>query len=395
MNTATREQVHSNKHQNAKLTLSRSTALQVLGKSIKTCDVKNRDSIYAEFVFSPDDKGRGLVVVSHNPNADHVSFLPCDTVSGLSEDAKFGINAQTFLEVLRSLQEEKIELKFSGSGVQISAGSKKTQVTLATTSGEEYSPMQFAKGAHKVDCDGNTLSTAIQQLYPYAAPDPELQPLTGVFVHLSGISLEARCTDQARIASYSVNISDLGDVSSKFVIPKECAKVVSDLLSDVQTVEIEISENHGRFTWEDNTYICSLETTDYPIDAIDKFIFCEDTASATVSKADTLRSIKLANIVSKDSEIVVKLSQESSGGVVTLSSDDEGAGRTTDDLRTQNSEGEGEVHVDCKHLMQAVDSCVEPWINIVYRDMPNGKPTIVVVDGNGAAQFVLFPTRRD
>ena len=388
------EPVVSPTHLNAEFTLSRSTALKILGKSIKTCDSRNRDAIYADFIFQWKEDENGLTVIAHNASADHVSFLPCDEIKNAKAGLTFGINAQTFLEVLRSLQEEVIELKLSQGGIQISAGSKKTQITLATNSGGEYSPMKFSKGSEKIECDGNTLASAMQQLYPYAASDPEVKPLTGVYVHLVGTSLQARCTDEARIASYSVEISDIGDKKTQFVVPRENAKILCDLLSDVQTVEIDLSNNHARLTWDDNTYLCSLETNDYPVEKIDQFINCENIASATVSKADTLRSIKLASIVAKDGEIVVKLTQEDTGGVITLSSDDAASGKTVDDIKTQQSDGTGEVHVDCKHLMQAVDSCVEPWIQITYRELPNGLKTIVIVDGNQSAQFVLFPARR-
>ena len=359
-----------------KFTLNTSVALALFSQALKTCNVKSKGQPDSEFLF--EKTGDKLTVTSLNETSEQQIVMPTNSISG--DDEKFSVAGQGVVEFLRQISEAEVSCQYVAKNnlfYMISLDpSRQTKFAFPCRDPDDFLPIVFRATGVETTIPGNVLATALHSTAFAASSDGSQAPQTAVRVKLNNSVLSAEASDYHRISSFVTSVSEENDAEFSMLLRKDISEVLSVLLSDVAEVTVVLASNHVRFLWNNTIFTCVLESEmKKKFAPIEKFFDGELEASATLSRGEFQRSLKLASLVAKDSSVGIAL--EDGKLIVTTKEQDKGASK--DMVVCQKSEGSASTFSAWKYLVKAVDICTSPWIGIELRSLPNNMGSALII----------------
>jgi DNA polymerase III sliding clamp (beta) subunit (PCNA family) len=371
-----------------KFTLNTSIALASFSQALRTCNVKSKGQPDSEFLFEKNaDK---LTVTSLNETSEQQIVVPTVSISG--DDGKFSVAGQAVVEFLRQISDNEVSCTFNKTNnvfYMVSTDpSRQTKFAFPVGDPEDFLPIAFRATGTEFEIPGSALATALHATAFAASTDSSQAPQTAVRLKVCSGGIVAEASDFHRISSYSASIPEEDSMDdASLLLRKDISETLSVLLSDISTVKVILAANHVRFLWDDTVFTCVLESEmKKKFAPVEKFFDGELEGSATLSKGDFQRALKLASLVAKDSSVGIKL--EGSKIVITTKEQDRGASQ--DAVVCQKSEGESSTFSAWKYLVKAVDICVSPWIELQFRQLPNNMGAALIVVDNEYSHLI-FP----
>lgn len=373
-----------------KFTLTRSTALTVLKQALKTCNTKAKGTADSEFLFEPIDGI--LYVTALNDTTEQNLILPCEGLDWYPEEA-FSVAGAALVEFLTQFPEEEVKCVYIDADSQFVIGSKKTKFAFPTGVASDFVPFNYQAHGKSIEVNATALKNAFKTTAFAASNDHTQTPLTAVHLKISGDRLMAEGCDTLRMSEFGTEIEDLGADSIELLLPRETAETLASLFEDVAVVTIRPGMRHVRFEWGDTTFTSVLENAiGKPYPDLSRWMKSKEIGKVKLSKGDLLRSLKLAGLLAKDSYVVVSIVEQESdgtGGGLQIATNERDRGMSQDTQIVQEQSGEGEVKVAHKYLIKAVESTIEPWIELSFRELRDDAVALVVVDGG--FEHLIFP----
>lgn len=160
----------------------------------------------------------------------------------VEEPGKIVIPSKYFVDMIRKLPAMDIYFEQSGEG-QIKIKYGHSELNLNFLSGDDYPSLMDFTGDHAFTMKGKDLLSGISLASVAISADTSRPIFTGVLMEMEGKKINFVSSDTHRLALVSEVLS--GNVEGKVeaIIPGKSLKEVSNIASDDDEVEIEVSSN--------------------------------------------------------------------------------------------------------------------------------------------------------
>ncbi len=130
--------------------------------------------------------------------------ISADEIEG---EGRFVIEASTFLEIVKSLPSDTVELRLDGSNLVVASG--RSRFNLPTMDPSEFPDIMTVETDRYVELDTSILDEMMDKVMFAAATDEFMRNLNGVYWELMGDTLRLVASDGFRLALVDQEV-DLG-----------------------------------------------------------------------------------------------------------------------------------------------------------------------------------------
>jgi len=163
--------------------------------------------------------------------------------ASIKEEGSAVIPVETLSNITNELPDGRISLSIDGK-LNVSLKSDTGEYDLKGLAPEEFPALPEPEEQTAVTVSSDLLKS-IFHITRFAISRDELKPaLTGVFFQFNHDSLTTVSTDGHRLVLYTINNFDSGGFTGDVVLPKKFLNLSQNLLSQSDTVEIQIAKTH-------------------------------------------------------------------------------------------------------------------------------------------------------
>jgi DNA polymerase III sliding clamp (beta) subunit (PCNA family) len=367
-----------------KFILSKTTAQPILIQALKTCNTKAKGEADSEFLIYYESGN--LYIKSVNDTAEQTIKLPAHGIEAENGDS-FSVSGQSIVEFLKQFPDEDLSCHYvkENGALTINSVIRKTRMAFLTGDPNDFIPINFVPVGKPFLIDSEILAKAFKFTSFATSLDFAKMPYVAVKLSVEKNILQAEATDEARISVYSTDIEDVG-ANSEFLLPKETAESLSSMFEHTDTVEIQPGQHHLRLVWEGTVFTSNLISTTKPFPNLTKYLEVNKLGSATVSRGELIRALKMASLVARDSSIQAALTKDGF-----LIATNERTGASQDVIPSQTQTGHGETYMSCKLFTKAVESTLSAWIDIEFAEISESIVALIIKDEN--YRHLMFPVQ--
>jgi DNA polymerase-3 subunit beta len=332
------------------------------------------------------DAEEGLTVYS----TDLETSIKCTMEVKILEKGKAVVPARILVNILKSLEESKIELELDKSTNQVKINCENALFTLNTLSLEEYPVFPEIRKENYLKINLNKFKNLVSKAQKAASLDESRAILTGVLFEIGEDMLSMAATDSYRLALVKENIG-AGRAPIKVVIP---AKVLDSIVKSEykdSDIEINIEENQISFYLEGNSkkkniIVSRLLSGKFP--EYKQLIPQNMKHNIIIDKEKMLDVVKRISSISQDN-IPVKLTIDK--GKVTVSMIIREIGSSSEDFEVSYGEERIEIAFNPEFLMDGINIMDEK--NIILSIEEPLKPILIKSEKNKNLIYLLMPIR--
>lgn len=357
------------------------TKLQSVSRS---CGLKASLPVLANILLSTEDKK--LKLAATNLEIGVVKRVPAEIV----EEGEITVPARTFLEVVSSLPNVKLDIETSLEQLKIST--KGFSATLNGISATEFPNIPLSS-ENQVLLDAKTLQDSLPQITFAAATDEGRPVLTGILTDIKDGGLELVATDGFRLAHKRTTLEGVKD-SLKVLIPKrtfeEVVRLIAEDLNGEDTkVEVSTSENQNQVIFKVGATQLSSRLIEGQFPSWEKIIPIQFKNKTLVDRVELLKAVKIASVFAKDSANIIKLEVSKTGLKLSSEAKELGGQQTLVDAQTEGEEIV--IAFNARFLSDAVSAVSTKELTIEFSG--NLSPALVKPVGEEGLEYVIMPIR--
>lgn len=320
--------------------------------------------------------------------------IPCD----IKLEGAVTVNAKTFLDLLRTIEEETVEISVNMQTNQMLIRSVEDEFEINGIPASEYVALPEIPQTNAVTLETQSFITGVEKV-EYTITEKNFSPvLTGVLIKTknedTGKKIVFVGTDSFRIAEYKMQSNVDADFS--LIIPKVAIndiKAIAKYAVEKETPDLKIkySENLIAFEYEIETIkivatslLIQGNFPDYEREEIMPTTFNN---TILVDKALCEKAIKKIWILTKDINNFIQIETQADGVIISSGKTDKGAGKTK-----INAIIEGEpitFALNGRYVTDFVKAMESD--QLVFNLVDHQKPMIITDKGNDTYKYVVRP----
>lgn len=366
-----------------KLAILQSDLLPALSAVSRSAGVRTSLPVLANILLAAENKK--LKLSATNLELGVVTTLNCQ----MKEEGEITVPSRTFLEIVSSLANEKIELEAQGDQLKISTTN--FNASLNGISASEFPPIPTSL-ENPVLVDSQLLKSALLEISFAAAADEGRPILTGILTEVKKDSLELVATDGFRLAHKKAQLKGGSGGGFKSLIPRRTLEEVVRLIQEeeeLDQVEVATSKDQNQIVFKINSKIVSSRLIEGQFPSWEKIIPLEFSNRSILDKESLLKATKLASVFARDNANIVKI--QSKGGQLTITSEAKELGTQETSVGAQVEGEEIEIAFNSKFLIEALSAC--PSAQVMIEFSGNLSPALVKGVGEEGLEYVIMPVR--
>lgn len=271
------------------------------------------------------------------------------------------VPAKTFLDLVNSVDEEKVELEEVENGLILRAKHIKTHFpTLAAT---EFPKLYESKGEKKAVFSKESFDKALSRVVFAAAQDTTRPALSGVLIKNEGKGISMVATDGYRL-SLKKDIDVKGSSKEEGEALLVSARVIKEVLgtkssgADISLFTDPLS-NQVLFDLDDSVIVGRLIEAEYP--DYQKIIPDDHTTSAEFDRQQALGAVRSCSVIAREAANIIKMSVGKNSIVFSASAS--GAGENEVEIDAKASGEENEIAFNARYLLDFLSNVEEESIS--------------------------------
>ncbi|QBO36261.1 DNA polymerase III subunit beta [Periweissella cryptocerci] len=279
--------------------------------------------------------------------ADETASLNIEDTGAIVLPARF------FSEIVKQLPDQTMTVEIT-SGFQTTITSGSALFTINGLDANTYPHLPEIESTNSVSLSADTLRQIISQTV-IAVSNQESRPiLTGVHFSFNGNEFAAVATDSHRLSQRRVTLDAANVNKADLIIPGKSLNELAKMLENVETVEMQVTENQVLFSLGKTLFYSRLLEGNYPDTT--RLIPTESDIQVTFNATELLAAINRASLLSHESRNnVVKLEISETGSKITGNSPD--VGQVEEALNVKNYDGNAlEISFNPDYMKDALRS---------------------------------------
>ena len=317
-----------------------------------------------------------------------------------AEDGGITVDAKTFFEIIKTIEDDHVELSVSGDNLSIS--SAKDSFTIKWLPLQEFVALPDLKEPKTIEFPVATLTAGIGKV-EFAVLEKNFSPVfTGVFMttkHESGKdSIVFVGTDSYRLAEYKTPYEGKAQ-EMKVIIPKssinDIKKVWDYCTSKGQHNNVIVNFSHNMILCEFTIGNMSIKTNslliqgNFPDYDNEKILPKNFNTTITVDSSATDKAIRKIGILTKDNNNFIHL--VSQDNILEISSGNTDLGQANTSISAIIDKGDINVGLNGKHVADFMKIANSDRINMNFVD--NTSPIVLMEPDSTVYKYVIRPVK--
>ena len=288
------------------------------------------------------------------------TFLVNNARGTVAEPGVVTVPARRFLDVVKELPADVVEIHSNTSGISISCG--RGRFRLVGTDPEEFPPAPEINEEVVFAVKADVLDRLIRQTSYAVTTDFTRAELTAVFVKASNGQLSFTATDSHRLAR-ATDDQDYPDWGGILVPPKALALVQRQLPEAMESVSLSTSKRYCLFNLGNSRLYTRLLDGTYP--PVDDVIPKNNDKKAIVSREPFMAALRRVAVLSESNTRQVKLSLSS--GSLRLTVQTQNVGEGDDTIPAQYEGDEFHIGYNANYLLDLLRTMEAEEVQLAFQ----------------------------
>lgn len=366
-----------------KLTILQQDLLPTLQSVARSCGVRSSLPVLGNILLETEDNT--LKLSATNLEVGVIKAVKAQ----VADQGSITIPSRTFLEIISSLPQEKVDLQSSEDQLKISTS--KFNATLNGISSSEFPTIPLSTD-NIVSVESKAIKEGLPQISFAAAADEGRPILTGILTEIKKGSIEMVATDGFRLAHKTTKLTSKEDKSFRSLIPRRTFEELVRLISEeaeVENIEVSTSENQNQVIFKINQTILSSRLIEGQFPAWDKIIPSSAQNRTVIDRIELLKGVKLASVFAKDSANIVRIETKTKG--LKLTSEAKELGTQESEIDAQVEGEDILVAFNSRYITEALSACSSSQVLIEFSG--NLSPALIKPVGEEGLEYVIMPVR--
>lgn len=302
----------------------------------------------------------------------------------VEEDGETTVFAKTITELVNNLPNQNITLETKEEKLLIQTEHYYNEIK--TLPADEFPLIPETEKTENFLVDSQELKKAIDQT-AFAASTNQTQPeITGVLFVVENKTLKIAATDRYRLAEKTISLGKEPGRRYEVIIPQKTINELSRIIGGQKgKVEIIIGPTQASLGFGNTQIISRLVEGQYP--DYKQIIPTNFKTTIIGGKQDLANALKAVGIFSQGTNSV-RLNYSAEKQALTLSSESPDLGRSEVELASKIDGGEGEIILNNRYVLDAVNSIETP--GVVLKIVDDNSPSLIMPEkGNGYIYLVM------
>ena len=281
-----------------KITFQKHILEEVVNDSMCSVSDKNTIPVVEGIRFKTEEDGK-CSITTYDLEKGFQASVECD----IAEGGNYVINAQKLNRIIKFMPDQYITITVNPNcNVVITSGLSKFE--LHAMEGESFPSLPDLTGEVGFTVTGNILKKMISQVFFAIAVTDQRPVLCGALFQITNSQLKVVACDGNRLAvrekicMVENTDQDGGELNCSFVVPGKTLSQLLRLISDDETVNIQLSRKHVIFRMDGKLFFSRLIDSDY-ID-YQRVIPKTKPITVKVDRMGLISSLERASLVTED-----------------------------------------------------------------------------------------------
>ncbi|MCQ2424616.1 MAG: DNA polymerase III subunit beta [Lachnospiraceae bacterium] len=320
---------------------------------------KNTFAAIAGILVSTDRENGNCILAAYDLEKGMRTVLPCQ----VEEDGAYVLNANKFVQVIRSMEDDSISVSVDPKTNQTTVVSGAASFVFGAQNGEEFPILPTLEGDRGIKVRKTDFRDIVTKTSFAIAVNDARASLNGAYFHVEDNRFTVVGCDGNRLSRAVVELDveytlDTTHFDQEFIIP---GKTMSELLSIVEDsedyMEMQLTYKHVFFKFDNTDFFSRL--IDQPYVEYQRFIPKTNKIFAYIDTAALNGAVNRALLVTEDkvsgqSKSPVRL--KFTDGTLTVSSASV-VSRISDDIPVRKEGEDIEIGFNCRLLLDALKVC--------------------------------------
>jgi DNA polymerase-3 subunit beta len=300
--------------------------------------------ILANFLLKAED-GK-LTILGTDLEVYSSYTLPAD----VEEEGSICANSKKLIDISKVLSQNEALLYTDGEALKVISG--KTKYSLQTLEPDDYPLPEEFPTDKAVLISGKELLQGISKTIYAVSKDDSRFALNGVCFSFDNSKLEFVATNGHRLALYSTEITGKG-IEGKYIVPTKALNELKKLVSDVEDVEVAVSESSIFF--KGSNYMLSARLLEGIFPDYRQVIPNNFNIEVSLPKSELISTIKRVIITEEDENKPIKMLFTKNKLIVSTASKLYTDVHAEDELDINYDKQDFEIGFNGKYILEAID----------------------------------------
>jgi DNA polymerase III subunit beta len=306
----------------------------------------------------------------------------------IESEGQITVPAKTFMDLINSVDEEKVELEEVDGGLMLKA--KRTKTHFPTLPASEFPRLYEEKGEKQAVFKKDLFDKAVSRVVFSAAQDTTRPALSGVLIKSEGKGISLVSTDGYRLSlkKDAVVKSPSKNEDSSLLVS---ARVIKEILAIKGAGEMGIfttaSSNQVLFDLEDCIVVGRLIEAEYP--EYQKIIPEEFTTKAQFDREEALSAVRSCSVFAREAANIIRLSIKD--GIIVFSASASSVGENEVEIESKTTGEENEIAFNARYLLEFLSNVDDERISFEMTGPLNSG--VFRVEGDVSYLHLIMPIR--
>ncbi len=359
--------------------LSRNDILNAAAKVIPAINPRTTLPVLSNILFETIGKD-SVKITATDLEIGITTTLPAN----VSDEGKVTIPAKKFVDIIRELPEENVEINITKNN-SVSIKSGKSYFKLMGLAHDDFPKFPKSDGKKGVEIEGTVLKEAIK-LTSFAISDDETRyVLNGALVEYSGSNLKVVATDGRRLAIYEGKTNTKSEDDISVIIPAKALHELNRNIEENGNVKMLDLGNQVMFLIDETVIVSRLIEGHFP--NYRQVIPSDNPIRVKFSTKDLLLAVKRVSILTSTESQAIKM-DILKGNKVIISSRSPNLGESKEEIDVEERMGkEITIGFNPVYLLDVLKNLDVEYITFMFSS--SNKPG--VISGKEGYTYVIMP----
>lgn len=242
----------------------------------------------------------------------------------VDDPGEVAVPARTFIDLISSLNSEKIAINSDGENLSFEADNFKGDMVGLNTSDFPAVPMSIEK---PMELTKEDFSSALDRVLFSCSLDDTRPALAGVLLIFDSGTLSLVSSDGFRLSKKDISIKDKSQ--EKIILPKSVLVEVGKISGGIESLSLSFNKDENQVVFSLDDIIVSSRLVDGEYPPFEKIIPESSSLKINVDKTELTSAVKTASVFARDASNIVKLHGEDEALFVSVESPKSGSQEST------------------------------------------------------------------
>lgn len=313
----------------------------------------------------------------------------CSVPAKVESEGAVTVPAKTFLDLINSVNAQKLELEETEGSLTLSASHLKTQ--FPTLSATEFPKLYEEKGEKLAVFKKRVFDNYVSRIVFASAQDTTRPALSGVLIKQEGKEIVIVATDGYRLSlktKIDVKVSSTIEVEPLLVSARVIKEVIGAKSSGEDiAVYTTPASNQVLFELGEDSIVGRLIEAEYP--DYQKIIPTESNTKAEIDRAEALNAVRSCSVFAREAANIIKMTIGSDK--ITFSASASSVGQNETEVEAKVTGEENEIAFNARYLLDFLTNIDEERITFEMTGPLN--PGVFKIVGDTSYLHLIMPIR--